>query len=63
MGAGRPNQWRGPWFVNSEVSGWPAPEAYLDLLVADAAHQRDSVEPANGPVEEWFDVQDEHRES
>ncbi|MFZ0971341.1 MAG: hypothetical protein WAN22_03890 [Solirubrobacteraceae bacterium] len=45
------------------MSDWPAAEAYLDLLVADAAHQRDSVEPANGPVEEWFDVQDEHRES
>ena len=27
------------WSVNSEVSDWPASEAYLDLLVADAAHQ------------------------
>ena len=49
--------------VNSEVSDWPASEAYLDLLVADAAHQADSLGPANGPVKEWFDVQDEHRES
>jgi hypothetical protein len=39
------------------------PEACLYLLVADPAHQRDSVGPANGLVEEWFDVQDEHRES
>jgi hypothetical protein len=62
-GRRRPSQWRGPWFVNSEVSDGPAPEPYLDPLVADAAYQRDSVAPANGLVEEWFDVQDEHRES
>jgi hypothetical protein len=45
--------------VNSEVTtGVPLRPA--ELLVADAAHQRDSVGLANGLVKESFDAQDEH---